>query len=87
MPIRIRFSCYALKLQTHRRNLQPVCKRGNDVILLVFRTQHKVNRFNLKNFNIPAVRRFNDSSAEIFDRNKILRAFLLFLTHLSQSPY
>ena len=78
MLIRIRLSGNGLELQLHGRDLQPAGKGRQDIVLLLRRTEHKVNGFDFKDLDIPAIRGLHDAVSDILDREKRLNEFKLF---------
>ena len=78
MLIGVRLSGNGLELQLHGRDLQPAGKGRKDIVLLLRRTEHKVNGFDFKDLDIPAIRGLHDAVSDILDREKRLNEFKLF---------
>ena len=78
MLIGVRLSGNGLELQLHGRDLQPAGKGRQDIVLLLRRTEHKVNGFDFKDLDIPAIRGLHDAVSDILDREKRLNEFKLF---------
>ena len=78
MPVRIRLPRDAFELEILRGDLQPGGKGGDDIVLFLIRSQHKVNGFNFKNLYIPLVCCLDDPVMNAADRKKILDEFKQF---------
>ena len=78
MLIGIRFTGNGLKLKFHGRDLQPAGKGRKNVELLLRRSEHEIDRFDLKDLNVPAIRGFHDAVTDLLDREERLDKLKLF---------
>ena len=78
MFIGVCFSGDGLKLKLHGRDLQPAGKGRKNVELLLRRTEHEIDGFDLKDLDVTAIRRFNDAITDLLDREERLDKLKLF---------
>ena len=78
MLVGVCFAGDGLKLKLHRRDLQPAGKRRKDIELLLGRSEHEIDGFNLKDLNVPAICSFHDAVLNILDREERLNELKLF---------
>ena len=78
MLIGVCFSGNGLKLKLHGRDLQPAGKRRENIELLLRRSEHKIDGFNLKDLDVATIRGFHDAVTDLLDREERLNKLKLF---------
>ena len=62
-----------LDLELHRADLHPACEGGYDVLLLPDTSQQEIDRFHLKDFDVPIITQMSDAVIDVHNRNDTLR--------------
>ena len=78
MLVRVCLSGNALELEPHGRDLQPAGKGRENVELLLRRSEHEIDGFDLKDLDVTAIRGLHDAVTDLLDREERLDEFKLF---------